>query len=172
MQILSKIVAPEMTSKQEKKPKLVANLVKAEEKPHDVKPAVNTAGLDDPENTANSCGDIVTMNGRRYRWSSQRGGWVDIENGNFLPAGPVGNPIKLKFMDPAGNYYTFPSAMNYMFRHCMGLFCTAASLQLAAVRFCFDGRRLRGDDTPGMVDMEEGDVIEVYQEQSGGQVSA
>ena len=66
MQILSKIVAPEMTSKQEKKPKLVANLVKAEEKPHDVKPAVNTAGLDDPENTANTCGDIVTMSGRRY----------------------------------------------------------------------------------------------------------
>lgn len=36
------------------------------------------------------------------------------------------------------------------------------------LRFLFDGRRINDEDTPKSLEMEEDDVIEVYQEQVGG----
>ena len=47
-------------------------------------------------------------------------------------------------------------------------FCRETNLDKGSLRFCFDGRRLKEEDTAKIVDMEEGDIIEVYQEQSGG----
>jgi hypothetical protein len=35
-------------------------------------------------------------------------------------------------------------------------------------RFLFDGRRINDDETPKVLEMEQDDVIEVYQEQTGG----
>ena len=35
-------------------------------------------------------------------------------------------------------------------------------------RFLFDGRRINDDETPKSLEMEQDDVIEVYQEQTGG----
>ena len=35
--------------------------------------------------------------------------------------------------------------------------------------FLFDGRRINDDETPKALEMEQDDVIEVYQEQTGGQ---
>lgn len=37
-----------------------------------------------------------------------------------------------------------------------------------SLRFLFDGRRINDDETPKQLEMEDGDVIEVYQEQVGG----
>ena len=37
-------------------------------------------------------------------------------------------------------------------------------------RFLFDGRRINDDETPKALEMEQDDVIEVYQEQTGGDV--
>jgi len=37
-----------------------------------------------------------------------------------------------------------------------------------SLRFLFDGRRISDTDTPKQLEMEDDDVIEVYQEQSGG----
>ena len=53
-------------------------------------------------------------------------------------------------------------------RTAMKQFCSQTNLELAGLRFLWDGRRLRGDDTPGTLEMEEGDVIEVFQQQDGG----
>ncbi|VDN21625.1 unnamed protein product [Gongylonema pulchrum] len=39
---------------------------------------------------------------------------------------------------------------------------------VGSLRFLFDGRRINDDDTPKTLEMEEDDVIEVYQEQVGG----
>nr|ACO10968.1 Small ubiquitin-related modifier 1-A precursor [Caligus rogercresseyi] len=39
---------------------------------------------------------------------------------------------------------------------------------LSSLRFLFDGRRINDDETPKALEMEQDDVIEVYQEQSGG----
>lgn len=39
---------------------------------------------------------------------------------------------------------------------------------MAAVRFRFDGQPINESDTPLSLEMEEGDTIEVYQQQTGG----
>ena len=36
------------------------------------------------------------------------------------------------------------------------------------IRFSFDGTRINESDTPKGLDMEDGDTIEVFQQQSGG----
>lgn len=39
---------------------------------------------------------------------------------------------------------------------------------MATVRFRFDGQAINETDTPLSLDMDEGDTIEVYQQQTGG----
>lgn len=39
---------------------------------------------------------------------------------------------------------------------------------MATVRFRFDGQAISEADTPASLEMEEGDTIEVYQQQTGG----
>ena len=39
---------------------------------------------------------------------------------------------------------------------------------LQTIRFSFDGTRINESDTPKSLDMEDGDTIEVFQQQSGG----
>jgi len=42
------------------------------------------------------------------------------------------------------------------------------SVPVHNLRFLYDGRRLGDSETPKQLDMEDDDVIEVYQEQTGG----
>jgi len=39
---------------------------------------------------------------------------------------------------------------------------------LESLRFMFEGNRITDDETPKRLDMQNGDIIEVYQEQTGG----
>ena len=39
---------------------------------------------------------------------------------------------------------------------------------VTSLRFLFDGRRINDDETPKALEMEQDDVIEVYQKQTGG----
>ena len=39
---------------------------------------------------------------------------------------------------------------------------------IASLRFLFDGKRINDEETPKSLEMEHDDVIEVYQEQTGG----
>lgn len=39
---------------------------------------------------------------------------------------------------------------------------------MAAVRFRFDGEPVNESDTPASLQLDEGDTIEVYQQQTGG----
>lgn len=41
-------------------------------------------------------------------------------------------------------------------------------LSLQVVRFRFDGNPINETDTPSSLEMEEGDTIEVFQQQTGG----
>ncbi|XP_064556484.1 small ubiquitin-related modifier 3-like [Drosophila montana] len=52
----------------------------------------------------------------------------------------------------------------------MKAFCDRAGLSMQVVRFRFDGQPMNATDTPTSLEMEDGDTIEVYQQQSGGQV--
>ncbi|CAF1523618.1 unnamed protein product [Rotaria sordida] len=37
-----------------------------------------------------------------------------------------------------------------------------------SLRFVFDGKRINDDETPELLEMEDNDIIDVYQEQIGG----
>jgi len=47
-------------------------------------------------------------------------------------------------------------------------YCQRKALQPNAVRFLMDGERLRPDQTPEEMDMEDGDSIDARLEQEGG----
>ncbi|KAL4894003.1 ubiquitin-related domain-containing protein [Aspergillus ambiguus] len=50
----------------------------------------------------------------------------------------------------------------------MNAFCERQGKQMSTVRFLFDGTRVRPEDTPDTLDMQDGDTLEVHQEQIGG----
>jgi len=50
----------------------------------------------------------------------------------------------------------------------MNAFCEKQGKSLATVRFLFEGQRVQKDDTPDSLEMQDGDTLEVHQEQLGG----
>ncbi|EEU47662.1 uncharacterized protein NECHADRAFT_102348 [Fusarium vanettenii 77-13-4] len=50
----------------------------------------------------------------------------------------------------------------------MGAFCERQGKALNSVRFLFDGTRVQPTDTPDALEMQDGDTLEVHQEQVGG----
>lgn len=48
------------------------------------------------------------------------------------------------------------------------VFISLQGLSMQVVRFRFDGQPINENDTPTSLEMEEGDTIEVYQQQTGG----
>ncbi|MCJ1354504.1 MAG: hypothetical protein MMC33_004493 [Icmadophila ericetorum] len=50
----------------------------------------------------------------------------------------------------------------------MDAFCDRQGKQPNTVRFLFDGARVQATDTPEILDMADGDTLEVHQEQIGG----
>lgn len=47
-------------------------------------------------------------------------------------------------------------------------YCNKLGLQVEELRFVFDGHRITDTDTPKDLNMENDDVIEIYQERTGG----
>ncbi|KAK6542101.1 hypothetical protein TWF694_007870 [Orbilia ellipsospora] len=50
----------------------------------------------------------------------------------------------------------------------MDAFCERQGKAPTTVRFLFDGSRVQPNDTPDTLDMQDGDTLEVHQEQIGG----
>ncbi|KAI9860352.1 MAG: hypothetical protein M1824_003127 [Vezdaea acicularis] len=50
----------------------------------------------------------------------------------------------------------------------MDAFCERQGKNPASVRFLFDGSRITQTDSPETLDMQDGDTLEVHQEQIGG----
>ncbi|KAK6344457.1 hypothetical protein TWF696_008094 [Orbilia brochopaga] len=50
----------------------------------------------------------------------------------------------------------------------MDAFCERQGKAPTSVRFLFDGSRVQPGDTPDALDMQDGDTLEVHQEQIGG----
>lgn len=63
------------------------------------------------------------------------------------------------------NSYSFQS--NLILNH----LSFVQGLAMATVRFRFDGQAINETDTPSSLEMEEGDTIEVYQQQTGGKLA-
>ncbi|XP_031285555.1 small ubiquitin-related modifier 2-like [Pistacia vera] len=53
-------------------------------------------------------------------------------------------------------------------RKLMTAYCDRQSVELNSIAFLFDGRRLRGEQTPDELEMEDGDEIDAMLHQTGG----
>lgn len=54
------------------------------------------------------------------------------------------------------------------FKKIFAAYCERTRLAPESARFIFEGIRVRDSDTPSILEMEDGDSIEAYHEQTGG----
>lgn len=50
----------------------------------------------------------------------------------------------------------------------MKSYCERRGIDEKSVKFLFDGTRINAENTPKQLEMEDGDAIDVFQEQQGG----
>ncbi|EYB80896.1 hypothetical protein Y032_0397g693 [Ancylostoma ceylanicum] len=101
----------------------------------------------------------------------QSGVFEDMaDNGSEAPAaGDAGvEYIKLKVVGQDSNEVHFRVKNGTAMGKLKKSYADRTGVAVSSLRFLFDGRRINDDDTPKTLEMEEDDVIEVYQEQLGG----
>jgi len=76
--------------------------------------------------------------------------------------------INLKVTGQDGSVVHFKIKKNTPLKKLMNAYCDRAGLKMASVRFRFDGSPVDTEDTPSKLDMEDGDSIDVFQQQTGG----
>ncbi|XP_013400164.1 small ubiquitin-related modifier 2 [Lingula anatina] len=76
--------------------------------------------------------------------------------------------LNLKVTGQDGSVVHFRIKKNTALKKLMNAYCTRAGLRKEAVRFMFDGSPVNENDTPNILAMEEGDAIDVFQQQTGG----
>ena len=81
---------------------------------------------------------------------------------------PETNQINLKVVTQDGNEIFFKCKMTTPLEKLMKAFCSRNGVAMNSVRFLFDGNRVNATQTPGELEMEDGDVIDVMVEQQGG----
>ncbi|XP_022908938.1 small ubiquitin-related modifier 3 [Onthophagus taurus] len=81
---------------------------------------------------------------------------------------PESEHINLKVVGQDNAVVQFKIKRQTPLRKLMSAYCDRAGLSMQVVRFRFDGNPINETDTPHSLDMEEGDTIEVFQQQTGG----
>ena len=76
--------------------------------------------------------------------------------------------IKLKVVGQDSNEIHFRVKMSTQMGKLKKSYAERVGVPISSLRFLFDGRRINDDETPKALEMEQEDVIEVYQEQTGG----
>ncbi|XP_008477124.1 small ubiquitin-related modifier 3 [Diaphorina citri] len=76
--------------------------------------------------------------------------------------------INLKVLGQDNNVVQFKIKKGTPLRKLMNAYCERCNLSMSTVRFRFDGQAINEQDTPSTLEMEEGDTIEIYQQQTGG----
>lgn len=82
----------------------------------------------------------------------------------------VGGPehLNLQVKSQDGTVVHFKAKVTTPFRKLMTAYCERQSVTSESVVFLFEGERLRGEQTPQEVGMEDGDSIDVVIHQVGG----
>ena len=83
------------------------------------------------------------------------------------PAGGASEHLNVKVTD-SNNEVFFKIKRTTPLKKLMDAFCDRQGKSPASVRFLFDGTRVNSDDDPESLGMEDGDTLEVHQEQIGG----
>ncbi|KAF4367502.1 hypothetical protein F8388_009119 [Cannabis sativa] len=76
--------------------------------------------------------------------------------------------IWLGWLAKDGNEVFFRIKRSTQLRKLMTAYCDRQSVELNSIAFLFDGRRLRVDQTPDELEMEDGDEIDAMLHQTGG----
>ncbi|THU67648.1 hypothetical protein C4D60_Mb05t26930 [Musa balbisiana] len=76
--------------------------------------------------------------------------------------------INLKVKSQDGNEIFFRIKRSTQLRKLMSAFSDRQSMDFNAIAFLFDGHRLRGEQTPDELEMEDGDEIDAMLHQTGG----
>ncbi|XP_047326126.1 small ubiquitin-related modifier 2-like [Impatiens glandulifera] len=76
--------------------------------------------------------------------------------------------INLKVKNQNGNEIFFRIKRTTKLKKLMDVYCSREAVSFNSVAFLFDGRRLRRDQTPGELEMEDGAEIDAMLHQSGG----
>ncbi|XP_014675498.1 PREDICTED: small ubiquitin-related modifier-like [Priapulus caudatus] len=76
--------------------------------------------------------------------------------------------IKLKVLGQDNNEIHFKVKMTTAMAKLKKSYSERVGIPANSLRFLFDGHRINDEDTPKKLEMENEDVIEVYQEQTGG----
>jgi len=76
--------------------------------------------------------------------------------------------LEIKVTGQDGNEVNFKIKASAPLKKLMEAYCDRQGKSLAAIRFMFDGNRLRPDQTPEQLEMENGDSIDALLEQTGG----
>ncbi|CAL5391138.1 unnamed protein product [Camellia sinensis] len=67
-----------------------------------------------------------------------------------------------------GNEVFFRIKRSTQLKKLMNAYCDRQSVEMNSIAFLFDGRRLRGEQTPDELEMEDGDEIDAMLHQTGG----
>merc|ERR1712049_39912 len=76
--------------------------------------------------------------------------------------------IKLKVQGQDSNEIHFRVKMTTQMGKLKKSYAERVGVPINSLRFLFDGRRINDDESPKALEMEQDDIIEVYQEQTGG----
>ena len=79
-----------------------------------------------------------------------------------------GDKIKLKIASQAGTEVYFALRRNMPFSRMMSVYCPTQGIEPSTLRFVYDGQRIREDQTPQDLEMEEDDTIDAFSMQIGG----
>ncbi|KAF2754353.1 ubiquitin-like protein [Pseudovirgaria hyperparasitica] len=84
------------------------------------------------------------------------------------PEGPAQTEhLNIKVTDN-NNEVFFKIKRTTQLKKLMEAFCDRQGKSPQSVRFLYDGQRVQGTDDPETLDMQDGDTLEVHQEQIGG----
>ncbi|KAI5069915.1 hypothetical protein GOP47_0014258 [Adiantum capillus-veneris] len=81
---------------------------------------------------------------------------------------PLDQHLSLKVKGQDGNEVFFRIKRSTQLRKLMNAYCERQSVDPNSIAFLFDGRRLRAEQTPAELEMEEGDEIDAMLHQTGG----
>jgi len=76
--------------------------------------------------------------------------------------------INLKVTGQDGSVGHLRFKKNTPLRKLMSAYCERTGIKMESTRFRFDGQPINETDTPSVLEMEEGDSIDVFQQQTGG----
>jgi len=78
------------------------------------------------------------------------------------------NQINLKVVGPANQEVHFRVKKTSALRKLMSAYCERQGQDVSALEFLFDGDRIRPEQTPEELEMEDGDSIDAMVKQVGG----